>query len=715
MNRRSRMIHQTATSDCAPACLAMVADHHRAGTGLTGLRELLDPGRDGVSVRVLRDTAREIGLQAEAIRIDTHDLANHTPPLPTPFIAHGKNLHYMVVEKVTARRVRVADPAVGRRSLSPAQFDQWASGIAVVVAAQQSTTPRPQPRPQVSIATVLRPLLARHRRTLALAMLLSAVMTLLGFSAPYATAQITDMIALGSDGVSWWLVAAAAAGLGMAAAALGRALVSAAVQRDLSRDLGTDVAGALFSRTYRYHERRTLGDLFQRVNSAMVVHHLLSVVLIGAVLDSVLALGYLVALLVWAPTLAAWTAALLLLTVAAALALARRSATIGREELLLASDADSLLVDALSGFDGVRSAGAEAEVLDRWTTRMALRLDAGARRARAAGLTETLLAAIRVAAPIGLLVIAASHAPTPGVAIGLAALAGAVLAPLSSLAQAAVMAADLRPQLERIVDVAEAPAETAGTPLTGRLTGDIELDGVDFRYDARSPLAVDGVTCRIRAGAKVGVVGATGCGKSTLLSLLTGLHDPTSGTIRYGGQDLAGLDRTSVRRQLGVVHQDTWLGVGTIRDAVTFGRNGVDDQAVYQALARACVLEEVLAMPNQLDTDLGNGHTLSTGQRQRIALARALVNDPAILLLDEATSALDVGTEARVEDELRRTEVTRVVVAHRLSTVADADWLLVMDSGHVVEQGTPAELLNRGGRYAEMVASATAPRELEPA
>lgn len=701
---RVRMIYQTAATDCAPASLAMIAAHHRLGVGVAELRERLDPGRDGVTVLALLDVARDLGLPTRAVRLDPGLVATGRAPVPLPLVAHWEGRHYVVVDRIGRGRVRLADPAMGRRTLRVEEFASAATGLFLLFEATGGRAPRPTARamgPEVRL--LLAPLVVRHGGSLLLAFALTAAMTLVGLAVPLATSAITDAMGTASLDAGAWILAAVVVAAVMGALAAARTLLAAGLQRRMAQGLSVDVAGMLMSRSYRYFERRTLGDLLQRIGSARSIHELLGVVLIGAVLDGVLTLGYLAALAAWAPRLAVVTLAVLAITLALTTALGQRTAAFQREELLLGAGADSLMVDALTGIATLRVGAAEHLLLRRWSERVSRQLATGARRARAAGHGEAVQAVVRVFAPIAFLVTASQGAATPGTAIGLAALAGAALVPLGGLSHSLVVAAGIRPLLERIADIYEAPAEPSGQVVLSPLRGEIVLERVSFRYDARSPLVLDGISLRVPAGWKVGVVGATGCGKSTLVAVLTGLHVPADGVVRFDGVDLAELDLPRLRRQLGVVRQDTWLGVGTIREAVTCGRGEIDDDAVRRALAQAQVLEDVLAMPQGLDTGLAEGaRSISTGQRQRIALARALVGEPSVLILDEATSALDVATEAAVEHCLRRLDITRVVIAHRLSTVADADWILVLDKGRVVEQGPPDALLDEDGPYARL-------------
>jgi ABC-type bacteriocin/lantibiotic exporter with double-glycine peptidase domain len=217
-------------------------------------------------------------------------------------------------------------------------------------------------------------------------------------------------------------------------------------------------------------------------------------------------------------------------------------------------------------------------------------------------------------------------------------------------------------------------------------------------------MVVKGVCVKIEPGQFVAIVGRSGSGKSTLASLLVGLYLPTSGKILYDGTSLAELDLRSVRSQVGIVTQRAYVFGATIRANIALADPELPMDAVINAARTAQLHDEIALMPMGYETRLvQGGASLSGGQRQRLVLARALARRPAILLLDEATSALDVITESKVQNALARLYCTRIVIAHRLSTVQDADLILVMDGGQMVEQGTHSELLRRNGFYAKLV------------
>ena len=280
-----------------------------------------------------------------------------------------------------------------------------------------------------------------------------------------------------------------------------------------------------------------------------------------------------------------------------------------------------------------------------------------------------------------------------------------VLTSVTQLTGALLSAASVLPLYEQIKPVLdELPEVAGGSTAPGVLTGAIEVGQLSFRYAEDGPLVLDDVSFQVRPGEFVAIVGASGCGKSTLLRLLIGFDRPVSGSVRYDGQELAALDRTAVRRQCGVVLQNAQPFTGSILDCIC-GNETFSPEEAWEAAEMAGLAEDIKRMPMGMHTILSDGGgTVSGGQRQRLMIAQALIRRPRILFFDEATSALDNETQRVVMKSTRRLRATRIVIAHRLSTVMDADRVLVMSEGRVVQQGPPAALLaDAGSPFHELV------------
>jgi ATP-binding cassette subfamily B protein len=264
--------------------------------------------------------------------------------------------------------------------------------------------------------------------------------------------------------------------------------------------------------------------------------------------------------------------------------------------------------------------------------------------------------------------------------------------------------------LDKIMDVLVEEPEVADRPGAvelDRIRGAVRFDGVRFAYGA-GPEVLHGIDLAVAAGTTVALVGHTGAGKSTIAKLLARFYDPTEGAIAIDGVDLRDVRQESLRRQLGIVPQESFLFAGTLAENVAFGRPEASAEEIAAAV-RAVGAEELVAELEQgTETQLGErGFRLSLGQRQLVAFARALLADPRILILDEATSSVDIGTERKIERALRRLlhGRTAFVIAHRLSTIRDADLIVVLEHGRIVEQGTHDELLRRGGLYTDLYGS----------
>ncbi|MGW3199370.1 NHLP bacteriocin export ABC transporter permease/ATPase subunit [Streptomyces sp. NPDC001118] len=279
-----------------------------------------------------------------------------------------------------------------------------------------------------------------------------------------------------------------------------------------------------------------------------------------------------------------------------------------------------------------------------------------------------------------------------------------VLTSVTQLTGSFVSAVAALPLFEEIKPVFEATPEVReASTRPGPLTGAIEARRLSFRYADDGPLVLDDVSFAIRPGEFVAVVGPSGCGKSTLLRLLIGFDKPVSGSVLYDGQDLAALDQSAVRRQCGVVLQHAQPFTGSILDVIC-GTEPYTPEEAMAAAEMAGLAEDIKRMPMGLHTIVAGNGAISGGQRQRLMIAQALIRRPRILFFDEATSALDNDTQRIVIDSTRKLNATRVVIAHRLSTVLDADRVIVMEDGKVVQHGSPAQLLaDTTGRLHELV------------
>ncbi|MFF5607067.1 NHLP bacteriocin export ABC transporter permease/ATPase subunit [Streptomyces cellulosae] len=378
-----------------------------------------------------------------------------------------------------------------------------------------------------------------------------------------------------------------------------------------------------------------------------------------------------------------------------------------RRLVVLSNKLNNQAFQTLRGLPKLRVAAAENYAYAAWASQFARSRELQQKAGRIKNLTAVLGAVYLPLCTLGMFMLLAGPARGSMTAAEFLTFNTSVTMVLTSVTQltgsfvSAVAALPLFEQIRPVLDAT--PEVRAASTRPGPLTGAIEARRVSFRYSDDGPLVLDDVSFEARPGEFVAVVGPSGCGKSTLLRLLIGFDRPQSGSVLYDGQDLAALDQSAVRRQCGVVLQHAQPFTGSIMDVIC-GSEPYTPEEAMAAAEMAGLAEDIRRMPMGLHTIVSGSGAVSGGQRQRLMIAQALIRRPRILFFDEATSALDNETQRTVIESTKALRATRIVIAHRLSTVLDADRVVVMEAGKVVQQGAPAELLaDTQGRLHELV------------
>jgi ATP-binding cassette subfamily C protein len=540
-------------------------------------------------------------------------------------------------------------------------------------------------------------------------LLLALIGGLLGLVVPVATGVVFESIIPGAEHGQLLLIT-----LGLGVAAVAAALVE--VTRNIgllrveTRADGAVEAGLwdrLLGLPVPFFRRYTAGDLAGRALGVGTMRRVVNSVVVSSLLGSIFAFCGL-GLLFFYDWLLAIVAVLLVLAVVAATALdgwLQLRHQRGMHEIR--GKLAGLVLQVITGVARLRVAGAEGRALARW----AQGFSEQRRQAFRARVVGNGLAVFQAAVPLltALVVFAlAAQRERAGLSVGaflaFNAAFGQVLAAalvlgtsVSLLTRAVPLYERLRPLLDEVPEVDPA------RPDPGELSGEVEVNHVSFRYQPDGPLILDDISAHIRPGEFVAFVGPSGSGKSTLFRLLLGFEQPQAGSIYYDRQELAGLDVQAVRRQMGVVLQNGRVMSGDILTNI-IGSTLLTLEDAWEAARLSGLEEDIKQMPMGMHTVIPEGgSTLSGGQRQRLLIARAVVSRPRLLLFDEATSALDNRTQAVVSQGLKRLQATRIVIAHRLSTVVHADRIYVLQAGRLVQQGRYEELAGQPGLFADLV------------
>jgi ABC-type bacteriocin/lantibiotic exporter with double-glycine peptidase domain len=706
--RRIRFVPQTAVTDCGPACLAMALGWHGKTVSLEDVRQVTGLAMHGTDATTLLRAAEHFGLRGRGVQLNDPDDLRY---LETGSILHWHFTHFVVLEKAERKGAWIVDPGAGRRFVPRAELDRAITGVALTFEPGDGFEGGGERQPLLGryLGRVL-----RHDTAILRILFTSLLMQLFALALPLLTGMLVDRVIPRGDLHFFWVLAGGAAvlvGFTLLGAMI-RGHLLLALRTRLDAQLTLDFLDHMVHLPFRFFQHRSSGDLLMRLSSNTTIREILTSTVLSGALDGMMVVFYLALLLVADFRLGLLVAGLAVARITVLAGALRRRRRLMSEALEAQAASSSYQVQMLSGIEALKACGAEQRAVDSWSHLFVRELNVSLSRGRLDVVVNSILDAISLGSPLAVLLYGGSRVMsgdlTLGTMLSLAALASGFLAPLSTLVANASQFQLLGSYLERLEDVLSTPTEHQGRdrPQPSTFSGSIALQQVSFRYGPLVPPAVAEVTFELEPGQIVAVVGTSGSGKSTLAGLVAGLLEPNDGRILYDGRALDQLPREWLRRHMAYVPQHSYLFGTSIRANIALSDPTLPLSRVIEAAKLAEIHDDITAMPMGYDSVLADGGaSLSGGQKQRIALARALVRRPRVLILDEATSALDAITEQRVQKNLQRLRTTRLVAAHRLSTIRRADRILVLEHGRLVDSGSHDELVARPGLYRDLISA----------
>ena len=447
------------------------------------------------------------------------------------------------------------------------------------------------------------------------------------------------------------------------------------------------------------------GELSSRFGAVTQLCDLLLGNVFSTGLSSLMSLLYITQILHYAPALVLPAIGVILVTLAFSIVSSLMQIRISKQIMEKGAAENGLSFALIYGVQKIKLAGAEKRAFAKWAKAYSEATEMSYNPPLFLRVNSAITTAISLAGTILIYYLSVKTRVGPSEYIAFNSAFGMVTGAFAALTGVALSVAQIKPILEMAEPILKnEPESSENKSMVTSLKGGIELSNVYFRYTDTMPYVVDGMSLKIRPGEYVAIVGTTGCGKSTLMRLLLGFETPEKGAIYYDGKDISKLDLRSLRRRIGVVMQDGSLFQGDIYSNIVISAPQLTMDDAWEAAELAGIADDIRAMPMGMNTILSEGQGgISGGQKQRLMIARAVAPKPKVLMFDEATSALDNRTQKQVSDALDSLKCTRIVIAHRLSTIKNCDRILVLDKGHIMEDGTYDELIAKNGFFAELV------------
>jgi len=693
------------------AALCMMLGYYRRFVPLKEMREHCVSSRNGSSPEQILKAAGKYALKAKIEKLEISNLRF----AKFPIMVLWKRRYYAIIEAIKGDLVYIADPAKGEYKITLKKFGTLYSGTAVVFEKSENFT---EGGKRESLFSLLKSRLKMMAKSAVLLTILSVLSIFINLAIPEGNKRFLDQF-VGAKNfnqtekliVEWLLYFFM---LALLICTMLRTKLIDKTSRDMSAYSGSHLFKKLFAQPMRFFEQYSAGELMSRFDNNIKLDNSVIKTLVPRAIDAFMTFFYLTILLMYNPIITGMCVLLYLVHIVISLKIQEKTAINARSLATNSGTLDSSILNGMNMMDTIISSGAERRFYNMWHDAQQQKFDSRkdgykltALSAFASNINNYLTQAVQ-------LFVGAYFILNGSMTLGVLSLFQSYLNNFKTSTNNCLDSMNtlqtMRTNIERINDITDRETRKPRPLLAQenenleKLTGNLKVEHVTFRYNPADPPAVDDVSLEVLPGQMIALVGSTGCGKSTLLKILSDLYSPSEGKILYGGKEREEIPDVIFNTSVMTVDQETVMFEDSIHSNIRMWDKTIENFEVILAAKDAQIHERIMRDPQEYGAMISeNGSNFSGGEVQRLELARALSHEPTILLLDEFTSALDALTEDRVIKALRDKGTTCIIVAHRLSAIVDCDQIYVMDKGRVIQHGTHDELYNQEGLYRSLI------------
>lgn len=714
MGYKKYLVKQQDTTDCAAACLATVCMHYKKEITITKLRDILGTDIKGTTLKALQDGAKKLGFDTKAIRVDKEGFASkYTLPVIAHLITKVGLSHFVIIHNIKKENITILDPAQGVVKKTIDEFFEEFDGILLLLIPNNEFSVKKDKKESMFLKFVS--ILLPHKKLFVYTIIASLLLTIFGLTSSFFNKILIDEILPYS--LKYELLTLT---IGFLLIEITQVLISAIRQQMLlylSQKISISLLLGYFKHIYKlpmkFFASRKVGDILTRFRDATTIQNILTSVALSLIMDVSLALISAVILYIMNKTLFIIVFILTIISAVLIYIFKTPYKTINLQQMEAEARLNSHIIESLKGIETIKVNAAEESSLEKLEIEYVKNLRIAFKTGVLSNIQVSVSSAVSTIGNLVLMFVGGTMVidgkTTLGSLMAFASLTSYFMGPVGRLVGLQLSIQEASISLKRISEIydVEKEQDEEDKVRMDKITGDIIFNNITFRYGSRAPV-LNNLSIKIPEGKKVALVGTSGSGKSTISKLLLKYYSPEKGSITISGYDIEDLDLYDLRNKIAYVPQNIELFSGTIMENVTLGKENFTYEDVKLACENAGCSSFIGNLPGKYNTFLEEaGGGLSGGERQKLALARALIKKSNFLILDEATSNLDFISESKIYNTLfvKGKKITMLIIAHRLSTIRNCDIIYVVDKGNIVEEGNHDELLKKKGYYYRLYVS----------